>query len=292
MSETRRVFLLIVIMTAVSVVFGIVSIAMLYQAAFREEEARLGEMAASQARMIEAIARFGKEHDPDYPKAAEEAVLSQVIDAHGRYRSASKTGEFTLAKREGNEMVFLVSHRRGHLQERESIAFVSELAEPMRRALSGLSGTLVGPDYRGVTVLAAHEPVAELGLGIVSKIDLAEIRAPFIRAGITSGLIGMAAVLMGTLLFLRTTDPLIRRLHSNVQELQSALDKVKLLSGFLPICASCKKIRDDQGYWNNLEVYISQHSEAEFSHGICPECVKRLYPEYSPKEEESGARST
>jgi hypothetical protein len=64
-----------------------------------------------------------------------------------------------------------------------------------------------------------------------------------------------------------------------IAELQKALKKVKTLSGFLPICASCKKIRDDQGYWNQIEVYISEHSEAEFSHGICPECAQKLYPD-------------
>ncbi|MBF0559178.1 MAG: response regulator [Nitrospirae bacterium] len=66
-------------------------------------------------------------------------------------------------------------------------------------------------------------------------------------------------------------------------DLRNALDKVKLLSGMLPICASCKKIRNDQGYWEQVEVFIRDHSEAEFSHGICPECVKKLYPDYSDK---------
>jgi len=62
-------------------------------------------------------------------------------------------------------------------------------------------------------------------------------------------------------------------------DLQGALNKVKTLSGMLPICASCKKIRDDKGYWNQIEAYIRDHSEAEFSHGICPECMKKLYPD-------------
>ena len=65
-----------------------------------------------------------------------------------------------------------------------------------------------------------------------------------------------------------------------IKELQKALDRLKTLSGMLPICASCKKIRDDKGYWNKIEAYIEKHSEAEFSHGICPECAKELYPEY------------
>jgi PAS domain-containing protein len=62
-------------------------------------------------------------------------------------------------------------------------------------------------------------------------------------------------------------------------ELQMALAQVKKLSGLLPICASCKKIRDDQGYWQQIEAYIRDRSEAEFSHAICPECARRLYPD-------------
>jgi len=65
-----------------------------------------------------------------------------------------------------------------------------------------------------------------------------------------------------------------------IQELQEALSEVRKLSGMLPICASCKKIRDDKGYWQQVEAYITQHSEAEFSHGICPDCAKKLYPEF------------
>lgn len=69
-----------------------------------------------------------------------------------------------------------------------------------------------------------------------------------------------------------------RRLLAEQAALQEALSKVKQLSGMLPICASCKKVRDDRGYWRQLEVYIRDHSEAEFSHGLCPDCGERLYP--------------
>ena len=60
-------------------------------------------------------------------------------------------------------------------------------------------------------------------------------------------------------------------------ELEDALAQVRTLSGLLPICASCKRIRDDRGYWNQIEIYIKNHSQAEFSHGICPECSEKLY---------------
>ena len=66
-----------------------------------------------------------------------------------------------------------------------------------------------------------------------------------------------------------------------IKKLQDALDKIKVLRGIIPICASCKKIRDDKGFWNQIESYIREHSEAEFSHGICPDCAKKLYPEFS-----------
>jgi hypothetical protein len=64
-----------------------------------------------------------------------------------------------------------------------------------------------------------------------------------------------------------------------IQELKSSLAEVKTLRGFLPICAKCKKIRDDEGYWNQIELYIEKHSEAQFSHGICQECAEELYGE-------------
>ena len=71
---------------------------------------------------------------------------------------------------------------------------------------------------------------------------------------------------------------------SLILRLQKALAEVKTLSGMLPICASCKKVRDDQGYWKQIESYILDHSEAKFSHSICPECARKLYPELFGKE--------
>jgi PAS domain S-box-containing protein len=65
-----------------------------------------------------------------------------------------------------------------------------------------------------------------------------------------------------------------------INDLQSALAEIKTLSGLIPICSSCKKIRDDKGYWNILEAYLIKHSDAKFTHGICPECAAKLYPEY------------
>lgn len=67
------------------------------------------------------------------------------------------------------------------------------------------------------------------------------------------------------------------QLQQQKDELTRALEEVKMLSGLLPICSSCKKIRDDKGYWNQLESYIEKHSDASFSHGLCTECSDKIY---------------
>lgn len=68
-----------------------------------------------------------------------------------------------------------------------------------------------------------------------------------------------------------------------IGELKEALDHIKTLRGIVPICANCKKIRDDKGFWQQVEIYVHNHTEAEFSHGICPDCMVKLYPEYCKK---------
>lgn len=70
-----------------------------------------------------------------------------------------------------------------------------------------------------------------------------------------------------------------------IKDLKGALAEVKTLRGLLPICSHCKKIRDDNGYWNQIESYISKHSEVKFSHSICKECAEKYYPEYNLFEE-------
>ena len=76
------------------------------------------------------------------------------------------------------------------------------------------------------------------------------------------------------------------KLVQEKEKLKEALEKVKTLSGLIPICSNCKKIRDDQGYWNQVEKYVTEHSEAQFSHGICPECAKKLYPDFDLYDDE------
>ncbi len=78
-----------------------------------------------------------------------------------------------------------------------------------------------------------------------------------------------------------------RKVSERTAELEEALRKVRTLKGLIPICASCKKVRDDQGYWSQVEEYISARSEADFTHGLCPDCLKRYYDEYNDAQEKS-----
>jgi len=279
MRPRKRILLLILIMSAIVLVVETITIGILYHTAVAEEKSRLKEAARSQARLIEAVARFDKFYSQNYPYGATQATLNQIKDAHARYRDFGETGEFTLSKRENGHIIFLLDHRHHDLNHPMPIAWNAGLAEPMRRALSGKSGTMIGLDYRGVKVLAAYEPVAELNLGIVAKLDLAEIRAPFIKAGFISGLFAIFVIVSGACLFVKITNPILKRLHKTVVKLEKALAEVKTLRGILPICSFCKKIRDDEGYWNQVEVYVRERSDADFSHSICPDCLKEHYPE-------------
>lgn len=287
MTPRKRLWLLISIMALVGIIGESVAVGLLYHTAINEEKARLIEIAQSQARLIEAVARFDAIYSNDYPLGARQATLSQIIDAHEKYDGFGETGEFTLSKKEGDNIIFLLSHRHYDLDKPKPIPFTSKLAQPMQLALSGQTGTIIGLDYRGEKVLAAHEPVKELDLGIVAKIDLSEIRKPFIKVALISTIIGILALVTGAALFLRVTNPMIDQLNETIDELKKAWKEVKTLSGFLPICASCKKIRDDNGFWSQVEKYISDHSEAKFTHGICPDCAQKLYPEYMTKTDSS-----
>jgi hypothetical protein len=103
-----------------------------------------------------------------------------------------------------------------------------------------------------------------------------------------NALVRLMAFLIVALAFWYIQTQLERAQHLNLA-LAVALATVKKLNGFLPICASCKNIRNDQGYWEQIEAYIRAHSEAEFTHSLCPECLNRLYPEIARELREGSS---
>ncbi len=218
MTERRRILWLILIMMAAVTVSTAVAITVLYRTAFGQERAHLIQTAEDQAHLMDAVARFDQRHGTS--GASEAATLSQIETAFSHYPSDSGIAEVVVAQRQVDQIVFLVTHGRMAANQVEPIPFDSRLAEPMRRALSGDSGSMIGLDYRGVRVLAAYYPVPLLNAGVVAKMDLAEIRAPFVRGA--AMVIGLASVLVsvGTVLFLRLTGPIVRHLNETEQRYQ------------------------------------------------------------------------
>jgi len=98
---------------------------------------------------------------------------------------------------------------------------------------------------------------------------------------------GQATALMGVNRDITEQVRVTQEREELIDQLQEALAHVKTLSGLLPICSSCKRVRDDQGYWHQVESYVRDHSNAEFSHSICPDCATRLYPDLYPPEQKS-----
>jgi signal transduction histidine kinase/CheY-like chemotaxis protein len=224
-AEKRQLFFLLAIMILIAVLVTAISIFVLYQTAFEEERSRLVEAAQSQARLIEAVAEFDVEYSGDFPEGSEAATISQIKKSHDSFKGFGKTGEFTLAKIENDQIIFILSHRHSDLTIPKPVSINAKLAEPMRRALKGKSGTIIGMDYRGERVLAAYEPVAILNLGLVAKIDISEIRSPFYRAGFIS--IGGAVflILIGIRQFLRVSKPIINRLEDQNVYLQNVVEE-------------------------------------------------------------------
>jgi hypothetical protein len=125
--------------------------------------------------------------------------------------------------------------------------------------------------------------------GIPGPPDPLDFATVLITLGVTSLLTGAAMHLINEM-YARARRNEAAVFETN-RQLETLLARVKTLRGLLPICAHCKKIRDDTGYWNQVETYITQHSEADFSHGICPECAEKYFPDMDLYgDNETGAR--
>lgn len=194
-----------------------ISVWELYNVGFEQQKNRLKETVQSRARMIEVIVEHERTHEfPDMDNARkvflEKDVLAQIVLAHEHFIGFGDTGEFTLAKLDEGKIHFLLRHRHKSVDTTSAIPMEGKNAEPMRHALRGESGTLIGLDYRGAEVLAAYEPISMLGWGIVAKIDLEEIKKPY-KIAISSAIASsFFLIILGSILFLRLTRPLIQKI--------------------------------------------------------------------------------
>jgi hypothetical protein len=147
----------------------------------------------------------------------------------------------------------------------------------LRRFLDSTDAEILG-EAQGARVTGIKQEVLRTGEG-----SRTEVTVTF--EGVTRDFDVMVEPLRdarGTLLGLTSSGIDITPWKYQIAKLKEALDQVRLLSGLLSICASCKRIKDERDVWQPLEPYIQAHSEAKFSHGVCPDCLRKLYPEYYP----------
>ncbi|MGA7426213.1 MAG: PAS domain S-box protein, partial [Rhodoplanes sp.] len=214
MADYRRLLLLVLIMTGVAIIVGLTALAVFYDAAFERERQRLVNFAESQARLMLALGPAG---------------LPQVLEDQRRLRekAAGQSAELQLARREGESIVFLTP-ARGSDQPRAPVTFRGPAAEPMTQALLGRSGTMIGRDYADRRVLAAFEPLPALGLGLVAKIDMAEINGRYLRAGLVAGFVSLVAVVGAALLFIQLGEPMIRRMRESESRYRALFENMDL----------------------------------------------------------------
>ncbi len=205
-------------MAVATLLVSAISIFSLYQTAIEQHRLRLVEVVKSQARLIESIAQFDSlDGDANNPDQARTATLAQVESAHREFDGFGSSGEFTLAERDGDQIIFILSRRHLQSQPPHPIPFAGKWAEPTRRALSGEAGIITALDYRGVAVLAAYEPISILNLGLVAKMDFSEIRRPFVHAGLLAIGLSMLVIFIASRLFLRIFKPIKQAINQQAE---------------------------------------------------------------------------
>ncbi|MBI2891625.1 MAG: PAS domain S-box protein [Nitrospirae bacterium] len=229
--ETRPVVMgrkwllvLIGVLALLSLAVLAIAIGVLYTTAIEQERHRLEEIVKSQARLMEAVARFNVARNPDFPGGPLTATMAQVVDAHAHYPGFGESGEIVLGRREGDLIVFLLSRERHGDVPPVPIAFDSDWGAPMRRALLGETGSVIGFDYRGKQVLAAYTHLAGLNLGVVAKVDMDEIRAPYLRAGVVAGASTLYLVVLGAGLIIVLSGPIFGRLRESEAHMRAIVE--------------------------------------------------------------------
>ena len=223
-------------MAVTSLAVTSIAIGILYNVSLGQQKLHLTDMVKSQARFTEAaieheiLEREAGEHPSDETTAVED-VTNIISTSRVVHRGFGETGEITFAKLQNGEIIFLLRHRHGDERENTethgAIQMSGVYAEPMRRALNGGSGTVIGTDYRGERVLAAYEPIIDQSsrLGIVAKIDMTEIQAPFIAAGAITITFSILLIFLGSVVFRRVGNPLVTNLEESEERYRSVVEQ-------------------------------------------------------------------
>jgi diguanylate cyclase (GGDEF)-like protein/PAS domain S-box-containing protein len=275
-------YYLIALLTFNMIVVVLITIAILYNLGFERQKKRLIELVETQAVMIQVVAQqellLHENTTSPIKRELSESIIHKVSEAHYRYGGFEKTGEFTLGKREGKNIEFLIKQRHYNMDKPTPVPWKSHLGEPMRRALKGEKGTAITFDYRGAVVLAAYEPIKDLNWGIVAKMDLSEIRAPYIEAGFYALGLTVLLAFIGSFIFWYFLHPLVQNIedsrHFNRMLITSSATGLALCSlegkiidankSFLKIIALPDKHIRDLSYFDLIEQSSVEFEKEQF----------------------------
>lgn len=199
-----------VVVACVALATAGIAVWMLYRTALEQQETRLADLVANRATLIDALGQANQWN--------EATTLEAISKVQSGTLSLGETGEFVLSKREGDQIRFLLDLRHGGLHSISPVRIAGELAVPSWRALQGESGVTIGLDYRGQNVVAAFRPVGP-NWGLVAKIDMSEIRAPFIKAGVVVAGVLVVFVALGSIALRRLSHPVITELAAQNEQL-------------------------------------------------------------------------
>ncbi len=219
----------IFIMTSIALIVTAAAFWTLYSVVLEQTETQLSELARAQARLIEAVAKYDAIH-ADEARVSRRQTISQIREAHARYRGFGRTGEIVLAERVDDMIRFMLPEPKAGFKVPAPVPFGGELGGPMTRALSGESGVIQAKDFAGKAVLAAYEYLPFLEAGLVVKIDMSEIRFPFFNAALLTSVFAVVSLLIGTLLHNRMVNPLVDEVFSINEQLKADEARLTILS--------------------------------------------------------------
>jgi PAS domain S-box-containing protein len=211
MKTKRRFVYLFMIMISVVLIITTITILLVYNTSLNDVKFNLIESLDNQVSIVQTI--YGIEKDKTH-------ILEILHKSQQKYGGLGKTGEFILAEKRNDSIVFLLSHRNNLFANLNSVPFGKDLAMPMNQALLFKSGTIIGKDYRGKQVYAAYTFINELGWGAVEKIDMAEIQQPFILTILLSISISIFLAIIGSLLFIKISRPILFKIEDSEEKYQ------------------------------------------------------------------------
>lgn len=276
----QRIAILIAIMIALTLIVISSLTFLLFQTSIEQQKERLLTSVKSQARIIEAFTNNANflHDDPHNKEHIYEVLLTSIREAHEQYEGFGQTGEFVLARLEGSQIHFLLSHRHGEIAEPPPVAIASDIAEPMRQALSGNSGTIIGLDYRGASVVAAYEFIGSLDIGVVAKIDLDEVKLPFYRSAATGLLIALVCIGLSVGLFYFVIMPVSTQIERQAKKLNQINERMTIAAESIEMGIWDWNIAKNRLVWDTWMFKLYGLNPEDFT-GAVDAWEKSLHPE-------------